>query len=199
MYSGVIYIYESPSHKYYIGQTTRPNKRKAEHKINYGNYRAQFPFHRAVAKYGFDAFKYRELFLVQRDTKTEVKETLDKLERYLIEGYRKLNIPLYNVSDGGDYVYDHTGEHLSEERKEKIRQWSKNFHASMTEEERTEFNRKISEAKKKPVLQYDKEGNFIQEWSTVDAVPFAKNSALRMCLTGKNKTCAGYIWKYKNE
>ena len=79
MYSGVIYIYESPSHKYYIGQTTRPNRRKTEHKTHIKGVQT-FPFQRAIAKYGFDTFQYKELFFVQRSTKMEVKETLDKLE-----------------------------------------------------------------------------------------------------------------------
>lgn len=198
MYSGVIYIYESPSHKYYIGQTTRPNRRKTEHKTHLVGRQSKYPFHRAIAKYGFDSFKYKELFFVQRDSKEELKTALDDLEKYLIRDYNALKIPLYNASDGGESIFDHTGEHLSNDRKEHIRQWAKNFHASMTEEEKLEHNKKISEGRKKPILQYDKEGNFIQEWPTVEDVPFAKKSALRMCLTGKNKTCAGYIWKYKS-
>lgn len=197
MYSGIIYIYESPSHKFYIGQTTRPNRRKTEHKTHIKGKENKYPFHKAIIKYGFDSFKYKELFIVQRESKQKLKEALDNLEKYLIRDYKALKIPLYNATEGGECIWDHTGEHLSEEHKEKIRRWSKNFHASMSEQEKQAYYQKISESKKKPVLQYDKNGNFIQEWPTVDSVPFAKNSALRMCLTGKNKTCAGYLWKYK--
>lgn len=197
MYSGVIYIYKSPSHKYYIGQTMRPNRRKTEHKIHYHDSRANLPFHRAIAKYGFDSFDYKELFLIQRDTKEEVKEELDKLEQYLIKDYRRMKIPLYNISNGGEHICDHTGEHLSKERKEQNRQWCKNFHSMMSEQEKQEYGRKISEGRKKPILQYDLNGNFVQEWPAVTEVPFAKQSTLSMCLTGKNKTAYGYIWKYK--
>ena len=197
-YFGVIYIYESPSHKFYIGQTMRPHKRKIEHKCLRGKNKNS-PFHRAIAKYGFDAFKYKELFLIQRDTKEKVKKLLDKLEQYLIQEYRRLKIPLYNISDGGDTIYDHTGEHLSQERKEQMRQWALNYHKSLSEQEKKNLGKLISEGKKKPILQFDLQGNFIREWHDVNEVTFAKNSALRMCLTGKNKTCAGYKWKYKNE
>lgn len=37
-YTGIIYMYESPSGKYYIGQTTRPKSRKNEHaSMSYDN------------------------------------------------------------------------------------------------------------------------------------------------------------------
>lgn len=37
-YTGIIYMYESPSGKYYIGQTTRPKSRKNEHaSMSYNN------------------------------------------------------------------------------------------------------------------------------------------------------------------
>ena len=71
---GVIDIYESPSQKCYIGQTMRPHKRKIEHKCLRGKNK-NFPFHRAIAKHGFHALKYKALFLIQRDTKEKVKKT----------------------------------------------------------------------------------------------------------------------------
>lgn len=37
-YTGIIYMYESPSGKYYIEQTTRPKSRKNEHaSMSYNN------------------------------------------------------------------------------------------------------------------------------------------------------------------
>jgi len=52
----------------------------------------------------------------------------------------------------------------------------------------------------KYILQYDLEGNFIKEWSSVSEA--AKNinvsvSGLSCVLKGKQKTAGGYIWKYK--
>jgi hypothetical protein len=61
--------------------------------------------------------------------------------------------------------------------------------------------RKISNEKRfLPILQYDKDGNFIKEWkSTVDAANFYKKtpSCINLALKGTNKTAAGFIWKYK--
>ena len=51
----------------------------------------------------------------------------------------------------------------------------------------------------KTVLQYDKEGNFIKEWSS--AIECGRNgfdnSNVAKCCRGKLKTHKGYIWKYK--
>lgn len=54
---------------------------------------------------------------------------------------------------------------------------------------------------KKPVLQYDKNGNFIKEW--VSLCECHRNGFHRShiidCCNGKQKTHKGFIWKYKNE
>lgn len=199
MYSGVIYVYESPSHKFYIGQTMRPRRRKSEHKTHLKGAKANSQFHRAISKYGFDSFSYRELFHIQRDSKEELQKALNNVEKYLIRDYKKAGLKLYNATEGGDFRYDHSGEHLSEERKNKIRQWSKNFHNSMTDQERKEYALKISEGKKKPIVQYTLDGHFVAEWPSLSDVPFAKQNTLSMCLTGRNKTAYGYKWKYKEK
>jgi hypothetical protein len=51
------------------------------------------------------------------------------------------------------------------------------------------------------VIQYDKEGNPIQEWeSTASAARALKidASSITKCLKGKLKTCGGFKWSYKN-
>jgi hypothetical protein len=59
----------------------------------------------------------------------------------------------------------------------------------------------------KPVLQYDLDGNFIKEWeSKGQAAQYLKEetkrtsnlmSQIKDCILGRQKTCWGYIWKYK--
>lgn len=54
--------------------------------------------------------------------------------------------------------------------------------------------------KNRPVLQFDKLGNFIQEFSCAkEASELAgiNRSALSNCLAGISKTCGNYIWSYK--
>lgn len=54
----------------------------------------------------------------------------------------------------------------------------------------------------KPVLCYDKNGNFIQEYTSVKRASefLGKNCSSNIvhCLNGKSKTAYGYVWKYKN-
>ena len=50
---------------------------------------------------------------------------------------------------------------------------------------------------KKPILQYDLEGNLVREWPSATDVGKEVRSNICMCLKGKQKTALGYIWKYK--
>ena len=52
-----------------------------------------------------------------------------------------------------------------------------------------------------PILKYDKEGNFIKEYSSIkDAVADTPNSVQSLLIRaakGRRKSHAGYIWRYK--
>jgi hypothetical protein len=61
--------------------------------------------------------------------------------------------------------------------------------------------KKFSEDRKKPILQFDKQNNFIKEWpGIIDAAKILNigNSAIQQCCNGKQKTSGGFVWKYKN-
>lgn len=52
----------------------------------------------------------------------------------------------------------------------------------------------------KPVLQYDKEGNFIKEWESAKSVENElgiKRSSIGRCCNGKRKTAGKFVWRYK--
>jgi hypothetical protein len=56
-------------------------------------------------------------------------------------------------------------------------------------------------AKTKPVLQYDLEGNFIQEWESVKQ-PIIEGvgtdyNGISACCLGKQNTANGFIWRFK--
>ena len=57
-----------------------------------------------------------------------------------------------------------------------------------------------SEKYAKPILQYDKQGNFIKEWKSAkvaaDELGFKQTNINANCL-GKLKTAYGFIWKFK--
>lgn len=64
----------------------------------------------------------------------------------------------------------------------------------------SQYNHDFSQSKS--VLQYDLEGNFINEWKSANQIQrelgFFQSNVNRCCLK-KCKTAYGFIWKYKNE
>ena len=60
-------------------------------------------------------------------------------------------------------------------------------------------NDKVASSNKKPILQYDLEGNFIREWPSATDVGKEFRKAISNCLKGRSKSSYGYKWKYKNE
>lgn len=63
---------------------------------------------------------------------------------------------------------------------------------------------KASKKKKKPILMYDKEGNFIRRFECIkDTIDYFGNknaySNVSMCLTGRAKTAYGYVFVYAKE
>ena len=52
----------------------------------------------------------------------------------------------------------------------------------------------------KPILQFDKDGNFLKEWKNAKEASNILNinyKAISKCLNKKSKTSYGFIWKYK--
>ena len=66
--------------------------------------------------------------------------------------------------------------------------------------ENTIHSRKTGLQKPKAVCQYDLDGNFIKEWSSIKEAQEETNSHhISMCCRGHKKyiTSGGYIWRYK--
>ena len=64
---------------------------------------------------------------------------------------------------------------------------------------KSESKKGIKNNRHQPVLQYDKDGNFIREWDTMTEAETTLNIThkIHVVCQGKRKTCGGYIWKYK--
>ena len=62
------------------------------------------------------------------------------------------------------------------------------------------LNGSVNFSKSKPVLQYDKNGNFLKEWLGIknagENLKIA-SSEIGECCRGKRKTAGGYAWKFK--
>ena len=62
-----------------------------------------------------------------------------------------------------------------------------------------EVSENSSKDKRKPVLQFDKNGNFIKEWESLTLASLELKiliSGIGHCLKGDCKTYKGFIWKY---
>lgn len=73
-----------------------------------------------------------------------------------------------------------------------------NYGKSISEEQR---KRILETRKRKPILQYDLEGNFIKEWSSKKEAVRAgyQEYCIWRCCNNKSKTHRNFIWKYKYE
>jgi len=63
-----------------------------------------------------------------------------------------------------------------------------------------EKRNKINEASKKPILQYDLDNNFIQEWKSATDIFITlkiNDGNIAACCKNKRKTAGGFKWKYK--
>lgn len=108
------------------------------------------------------------------------------------------------------------GKTLSEEHKKKISETRKGEnHPFYGKHFSEEHRKKLSESHKgkykgenhpssKPILMYDKEGNFIKRFDCILDTNkyFGKKNAYKnvsSCLTGRSKTTYGYIFRYDEE
>lgn len=138
------------------------------------------------------------------------EETKNKLRnKFFSEEYRK---KLSLAGKGRVFTEEHR-KNLSESRKGKghkhTEETKEKLSKIMTGKTRTkEHCENISKAKKGisnklnyiPILQYDKNNNFIREWESItSAREELKISNISHCLSGKYKTSGGFIWKYKDD
>lgn len=86
---------------------------------------------------------------------------------------------LCNLTDGGEGTVN-----LSKESIEKIRQ----------------KNLKRKDLVRRPILRINKDGEILEEFESVGMVRYSgyKRNCVFDCLSGRNKTHKGFIWKYKH-
>lgn len=223
MIEGIIYRYVSPSGKSYIGQTTQEKLRK-EHWNTVGPY-AGLKINRAREKYGINSFTYEVLGRRYYADKVSAKQSLDALEVYYIGFYDSYNNG-YNCTIGGESTlgYTHTnetriklsevrkGNKLSTDTKDKIsnklkgrklsEEWKNKIGASLKGKTKSQGHiTKMSLSKSRGIIQYDCDGTYLNEYVTIkeaSANTKISISAIYKCLSGKNRTSGGFIWKYKD-
>ena len=191
--TGYIYKYENQlNHKVYIGQTVDLDVRKASHVSKAKTVKNKF--YNAVRKYGWDCFDYSVIAQVEAEDIKELSILLDSLEEQYIEQYDSYYHG-YNSTTGGhscrakqmpasfiDYCRNRTYSEetrrkmseaahnriVSEETRQKLRNKAiENNIAQYGKICTEECRRKCIEAVSKPVLQIDKNGTVVGQFSSI--------------------------------
>ena len=207
---GYIYIIKNTVNNYvYIGQTTRSLEVRWKEHLRHANQSHKQVLGMAITKYGKDKFFIEEL--------EECEDSLlNERERYWISYFDSFNNG-YNTTLGGsdNFIMTSKVEEVLTLWKEgktinKIVEITKlnvetvrgylNKNGITHEMIRIRANKAIGQSKAKSVLQFDLNGNFIQEWESTMAVErelgFNHRNISAVC-NGKRKTCGKFIWKYK--
>lgn len=209
MKKAIIYLYTNIiNNKVYVGQTFNENTRYSAHKnspkhIGQKNVFRSY-FHEAIAKYGFENFKYEVLYSFEyEDLHIDlVKKILDDIEIFLIKKFNSNNPEYgYNLTEGGGGT---VGFKMSEEHKKKISETLKSKNMHWNENQRNAIkNRKIPEHHSgKKVLKYTLEGNFLEEYNSLSFAAESVNGNFRSLSAAlkrdRNKGLyKNFYWIYK--
>lgn len=200
--SGVYAIVNSLDNKKYIGSTGDLRKRFRQHysalvRKNHPNIHLQ----RAVNKYGIDKF-----YFIVLERCENIQDTLLLIEQKYIDELGDYNICTVAGKTTGIKGKGHL---LSEKQRNNI--IAANKRRVYTDEMRKEISERVKKYKflndiKKPIQQFDLNGNFIREFeSTMDAHRYLKQKydinngrvGIKRCAQGKQHKAYNYIWKFK--
>ena len=171
----------SDFHERWIRHTNLLNKNK-HHSIKLQN---------SWNKYG----EYNFIFEIIEECKL-IKEILIEKEQYYIDLYDSFNNGYNCLPKAGSKI----GYKIISKTKEKLRQ------VNLGKKYSKEINNKKGSPGRNnprynptPILQYDKESNFIKEWKDLFSLREAgyKGDMITAVCRGNRKTSYGYVWKFK--
>ena len=208
-----VYIHKFPNGKAYIGIT------RQEPKIRWGGgngYVRNEYMYRAIKKYGWENIDHIILFdgLSEADA-CEIEKSLIKKHRTNEKEFG------YNIESGGQCSNlaestkqklreAHIGKSASEETREKMRASRNRFLSENPDEYKKTMDNmmlaieKAAELKRKPVIQYDLDGNFLAVWNSTreaERVLGIYHSHIAKCCNKvpKYNTAGGYRWEYADK
>ena len=157
--------------KQYVGQTIDFEKRERDWKCLSNSYAGQV-INNARKKYGIENFSTRIL------KECSTKEELNKWELYYVEKYNTRKPYGYNMTTGGDGII---GYHHTDEIKQKLSYYGR-----------------YCSPKRKEVLQYTLDGEFVKEWCSVsECIRNGYSSTVGACCLGRRKSSSGFLWVFK--
>jgi len=174
-----------------------------------------------IEKYKWNQVLFCELFdcgggVKSKETKLKQSKGLQKAydkgkkKPYWL-GKKNLKLTEYNKENSG-FKYERTKEHKDElsvmlkklwedpiKREQRVKKMSESHKGKIVS---TNTKSKMSESHKKPIIQYDKNFNYIKEWDSITEASSKLNTSIgniSAVLNKKQKTAKGFIWKYKED
>lgn len=208
-----VYIHKFPNGKAYIGIT------RQEPKIRWGGgngYVRNEYMYRAIKKYGWENIEHIVLFDgLSKNDACEVEKELIKKHKTNNKNFG------YNIESGGQCSSlaestkqklreAHTGKRASKETKDKMSASRKRFLSENPEYYQKNLENimcaveKAAELKRKSVIQYDLDGNFLAVWNSTreaERVLGIYHSHIAKCCNKvpKYNTAGGYRWEYADK
>jgi hypothetical protein len=186
---GIYKITNLKNNKVYVGSAVNIKNRIKTHKSLLKNNK-HFNNHlqSSYLKYGTDYFRYD---IIETTTLTEM---LDR-EVYWITSL-KANNPKYGYNKRL-IVNSNLGIKLSDETKKKLRE------SHLGHKRTDETNKKIIISQYKKICQFDKNGEFIQMFNSLQDAAKSLNcnytTSITACLKKKLPSALGFLWCYENE
>ena len=197
--SGIYRIRNLINNKFYIGSAVNLNKRKNQH-FHYlrNNIHHNKPLQNSFNKHKEENFIFEIMCYCY-------KEDLITNEQFYIDKYK----PHYNICK---IAGSSLGRKPTEETilKMKISHYNRNYKHSEETKIKMSLSHKgktislqqkedIRKSLSKPILQFDKKGNFIREFNSIKEamVIYNNNASIVQVLKGRRKTASGFKWKYK--
>jgi len=151
--------------KSYIGKTEKSLDTRRDLHLAAAKQKSHFAFHRAIAKYGPDAFEWQIL-----DTADDLQDLNQKEQRY-ISLYESFGLKGYNMTAGGEgqsgwVPTEQTRQTWSQQRKGKS-PWNKGMKTLYTPvtEEQKKKNQELANQKRSQALKGRKPWNKNREWA----------------------------------
>lgn len=186
----------------YIGKTIRSLDERLKYHIQdakYSKYTSKkVSWIKSLLNYNEDPI----IRLVEKVDKDEV----DFWEQFYIELYKSWGFRLTNMTRGGDGIQNPSKEIRNKIRKSLKKTRGKGYkpwnYGLITSQSTKQKQSKAKNSKKKPVLQFDLNGNFVKEWSSLTEVSrqnnYDRSTISNVCLKRYGaKTAYGFKWEYK--